>query len=210
MPKIKAVLFDMDGVLIDAKDWHYEALNQALALFGMQISRFDHLVTYDGLPTKKKLEMLTAERGLPKALHQFINDMKQDFTFEHAYAKCKPTFNHQYALSNLKAMGYKMAACSNSIRKTIEVLFESAALTQYFDFYLSNEDVSKAKPDPEMYVAAIKRLGLDSTECLILEDNDHGIRAAQASGAHVLVVQDVHEVNLENILGRIAQIEAAA
>lgn len=208
MPKIKAVLFDMDGVLIDAKDWHYEALNQALALFGMQISRFDHLVTYDGLPTKKKLEMLTAERGLPKALHQFINDMKQDFTFEHAYAKCKPTFNHQYTLSNLKAMGYKMAACSNSIRKTMEILFERAALTQHFDFYLSNEDVSKAKPDPEMYVAAIKRLGLDPTECLILEDNDHGIRAAKDSGAHVLVVHDVHEVNLENILGRIAQIEA--
>lgn len=53
MPKIKAILFDMDGVLVDAKDWHYEALNQALSLFGMEISRYDHLVTYDGLPTKK-------------------------------------------------------------------------------------------------------------------------------------------------------------
>ena len=64
MAKIKAILFDMDGVLIDAKDWHYEALNQALAIFGMEINRYDHLVTYDGLPTKKKLEMLTLERGL--------------------------------------------------------------------------------------------------------------------------------------------------
>ena len=66
--KIKAVIFDMDGVLIDAKDWHYEALNRALGLFGMEISRYDHLVTYDGLPTRKKLEMLTLERGLPAAL----------------------------------------------------------------------------------------------------------------------------------------------
>ena len=103
-----------------------------------------------------------------------------------------------------------MAACSNSIRNTMEILFERAALTQYFDFYLSNEDVSKAKPDPEMYVSAIKRLGFAPTECLILEDNDHGIRAAKDSGAHVLVVHDVHEVNLENILGRIAQIEATS
>jgi HAD superfamily hydrolase (TIGR01509 family) len=87
-------------------------------------------------------------------------------------------------------------------------LFERAALSQYFDFYLSNEDVAKAKPDPEMYIAAIMRLGLAPTECLILEDNDHGIHAAKASGAHVLVVRDVHEVNLENILERIAQIEA--
>ena len=77
MSKIKAVIFDMDGVLIDAKDWHYEALNQALELFGYKISRYDHLVTFDGLPTKKKLEMLTIEKGLPKGLHKFINHMKQ-------------------------------------------------------------------------------------------------------------------------------------
>ena len=59
MKKIKAVLFDMDGVLIDAKDWHYEALNKALGLFGMEINRYDHLNTFDGLPTKVKLQMLS-------------------------------------------------------------------------------------------------------------------------------------------------------
>ena len=136
MPKIKAILFDMDGVLIDAKDWHYEALNQALSLFGMEISRYDHLVTYDGLPTLKKLEMLTLERGLPRSLHQFINDMKQEFTFQLGYTKCKPTFNHQYALSNLRTSGYKMAACSNSIRKTMDVLFERAAIINYLDLII--------------------------------------------------------------------------
>jgi len=208
MVKIKAILFDMDGVLIDAKDWHYEALNQALAIFGMEINRYDHLVTYDGLPTKKKLEMLTLEHGLPKALHDFINEMKQEFTFQLGYAKCKPTFNHQYALSHLKARGYKLAACSNSIRKTIEVLFDRAALTDYFDFYLSNEDVQECKPHPEMYITAIQRLKLAPHECLILEDNENGIKAAQASGAHLLIIHDVHEVNLESITKRISEIEA--
>ncbi len=210
MPKIKAVLFDMDGVLIDAKEWHYEALNQALSLFGMEISRYDHLVTYDGLPTKKKLEMLTLERGLPRALHNFINDMKQEFTFQLGYAKCKPTFNHQYALSNLKAKGYKMAACSNSIRKTMDVLFERAAITDYFDFYISNEDVREAKPSPEMYLTAINRLGFKPEECLILEDNENGIKAAKASGAHILVVGDVNDVSLQIIINRISEIERQA
>lgn len=210
MPKIKAVLFDMDGVLIDAKDWHYEALNQALSLFGMEISRYDHLVTYDGLPTKKKLEMLTLERGLPRALHDFINDMKQEFTFQLGYAKCKPTFNHQYALSNLKAQGYKIAACSNSIRKTMDVLFERAAITDYFDFYISNEDVIEAKPNPEMYLTAINRLGFKPDECLILEDNENGIKAAKASGAHLLVIADVYDVNLENITNKIIEVERLA
>lgn len=198
----------MDGVLIDAKDWHYEALNQALAIFGMEINRYDHLVTYDGLPTKKKLEMLTLERGLPKALHTFINDMKQEFTFQLGYAKCKPTFNHQYALSNLKTQGYRMAACSNSIRKTMEVLFERAALTHYFDFFLSNEDVRESKPHPEMYLTAIEKLKLQPEECLILEDNENGIKAAKASGAHLMVIHEVHDVTLENITRRISEIES--
>jgi beta-phosphoglucomutase len=208
MSKIKAIFFDMDGVLIEAKDWHYNALNQALAIFGMEINRYDHLVTYDGLPTKKKLEMLTLERGLPRALHSFINDMKQDFTFQLAYAKCKPTFNHQYTLSHLKAQGYRMAVCSNSIRKTMDILLERSALTEYFEFYLSNQDVAEAKPDPGMYIAAIQKMGLKPTECLILEDNENGIEAAKASGAYFLIINDVREVNLENIKRRISEIEA--
>ena len=114
MSKIKAVIFDMDGVLIDAKDWHYEALNQALELFGYKISRYDHLVTFDGLPTKKKLEMLTIEKGLPKGLHKFINHMKQIYTMEHVYMKCKPLFCHQYALSKLKNEGYMVILISAS------------------------------------------------------------------------------------------------
>jgi beta-phosphoglucomutase len=101
MPDIKAVIFDMDGVLIEAKDWHYEALNKALRLFGMEISRYNHLVTYDGLPTRKKLEMLSKEQGLPIQLHEFINQMKQQYTMELIQSQCKPRFHHEYALSRL-------------------------------------------------------------------------------------------------------------
>lgn len=72
MTKIKAVIFDMDGVLIDAKEWHYEALNKALALFGFAISRQEHLDSYDGLPTRKKLEMLSSEKEPTKGLHLLL------------------------------------------------------------------------------------------------------------------------------------------
>ena len=81
MKKIKYILFDMDGVLIDAKDWHYEALNQALQIFGKQISRYDHLTTFDGKPTKDKLNMLSEVGEIPKELHPIINKMKQKITF---------------------------------------------------------------------------------------------------------------------------------
>lgn len=208
MNKIKAVIFDMDGVLIDAKDWHYEALNQALELFGMQISRYDHLVTFDGLPTKKKLEMLSLERGLPKELHTFINQMKQQYTLEIVNQKCKPKFYHEYALSRLKNSDYKLAVCSNSVRNSVQTMLDKASLIGYMDFYISNQDVNRGKPDPEMYVKAIKRMGLTPKECMIVEDNDHGIMAAKASGAFVMEVETVEDVNYINILKHINQYEA--
>lgn len=206
---IKAVLFDMDGVLIDAKEWHYEALNKALELFGMPISRFDHLTTFDGLPTRKKLEMLSLDRGLPNQLHEFLNEMKQRYTMEIVHTQCKPRFVHEYALSSLKSREYKLAVCSNSVRASVEAMMQKAELEKYLDLMVSNEDVSKGKPNPEMYLKAMSYFQLQPDECLIVEDNENGIKAAQAAGGHLLVVHDVSETSLENITARIREIETA-
>lgn len=207
MRKIKAILFDMDGVLIDAKDWHYEALNKALGLFGITINRYEHLTTFDGLPTRVKLEILSKRFFLPKALHHFINQLKQSYTNEIIYEKCHPIFHHEYALSNLQRMGYKIAVCSNSIKKTIELMMNRAELSSYVDLILSNEDVKKAKPDPEIYITAIKKLGLKPDECIVIEDNIKGIEAGKASGAAVLEVTDIYDVTLDNILNFIRGFE---
>ena len=204
---IKAVLFDMDGVLIEAKEWHYESLNRALELFGMPISRHEHETTYDGLPTRKKLEMLSREKGLPRGLHDFINEMKQAYTMEMVHTLCKPKFAQEKALSELKRRGYKIAVCSNSIRATVELMMQKAALTPYLDVQLSNQDVKAPKPAPDIYKKAMEIFGLESYECLIVEDNENGIKAAQAAGGHLLVVQDVSETNIQNILSRIEEIE---
>jgi len=205
---IKAILFDMDGVLIEAKEWHYDALNRALSLFGMQISRFDHLTTFDGLPTKKKLEMLSLERGLPRQLHGFINEMKQTYTMEIVHSQCKPRFIHEYALSTLKSMGYSISVCSNSIRSTIDVMMRKASLMKYLDYIVSNEDIENGKPDPEMYLKAMSFLKVQPEECLIIEDNENGIKAARASGGHLLIVENVEDVNIRNIINKIKEIDS--
>lgn len=207
MGKIKAILFDMDGVLIDAKDWHYEALNKALGMFGVSISRYDHIHTFDGLPTRVKLEMLSEQVFLPKELHGFINQMKQQYTMEIVSQKCRPMFHHEYALSKLKSNGYKIAVCSNSVRNTIETMMEYSNLAQYIDVIVSNEDVKKAKPDPEMYNFTIEHFGLNPEECLVVEDNPNGIAAGRASGAYVLPVATIYDVNYENISNMIRGIE---
>jgi len=209
MSNVKAILFDMDGVLIDAKEWHYEALNWALAHFGFNINRYEHLTTYDGLPTVKKLDMLSIERGLPRGLHTFINELKQKKTMKLAAEYCSPRFATQYALSQLQKRGYRMAVCSNSIKESVSTMITLSSIANYFEFLLSNEDVSAPKPSPEIYLKALKLMGVDASECLILEDNENGIEAAKASGAHVMVVETVEDVNLENILTRICEIEGS-
>lgn len=209
MTKIRAVIFDMDGVLIDAKDWHYDALNRALNHFGYNISRYDHLVTFDGLPTRKKLEMLTREQGLPPSLHGFLNELKQIYTTELVHARCKPVFQHEYALAQLRARGYKLAVASNSIRNSIELMMQKSNLRPYLDLIVSNQDVKVGKPAPEIYVKAMSQLGVAPEETLVVEDNDHGIAAARAAGAHVMVVEEVTDVAFDNITRNITQVERA-
>ena len=207
MKKIKAVIFDMDGVLIDAKDWHYEALNRALNHFGYNINRYDHIVTFDGLPTRKKLEMLTLEQGLPIALHQLINELKQIYTTEIVHARCKPVFHHEYALSLLQSQGYKLAVASNSIRDSINLMMLKSGLDKYLDQIVSNQDVSIGKPNPEIYNKAIKLLSLTPQETLVVEDNEHGIAAARAAGSHIMVVDSVSDVTYERIMQHIELFE---
>lgn len=206
--QIRAVLFDMDGVLIDAKDWHYEALNEALALFGHKIRRNEHLETYDGLPTRTKLKMLSRERELPEGLHDFINEMKQSFTLDWAWRMCRPTFCHEYALAQLKTDGFRIAVCSNSVRQSIEMMLGKAALIRHVDEIVSNQDVSKPKPDPEMYAKAAQLFELAPDECLVIEDNPKGIQAATAAGCHLFVVDHVHEVQYDAIRARIEELES--
>ena len=143
--------------------------------------------------------MLSKEQGLPEKLHQYINDLKQQYTTEIVHARCKPTFQHEYALAALKNRGLKMAVASNSIRSTVNLMMEKSDLERYLDLQLSNEDVAKSKPDPEIYIKAMDLLGVSPQETLIVEDNPHGVAAARASQARVLVVKDVVDVNLANI-----------
>ena len=100
-----------------------------------------------------------------------------------------------------------MAVCSNSIRNSIEIMMEKSSLRQYLDFIVSAEEVEEGKPDPEIYNTSIGKLGLSPKDCLILEDNENGIEAAIASGAHLMKITDVEDVNYQNIKKRILELE---
>ncbi len=197
MSKVKAVLFDMDGVLIDAREWHFEALNEVLRIFGYEITRAMHEDRFDGLSTSKKLEMLTKEVGLPRHIHGMINRIKQDRTLRIAASNCFPNIAHQVLISKLKMQGFKVGVVTNSIRQTTEFMLTYAGLFELLDVVITNQDVDKPKPNPDGYQLAMQKLDVLPSETVIVEDSPYGITAGKASGAKVVQVNSVSDVNID-------------
>ena len=205
MEKIKLVIFDLDGVLVEAKNLHYEALNKALGE-KYSISWKEHLSKYDGLKTNQKLEMLTQVKGLPVELHSQIWEKKQKFTLEEL-RNLKPDGVLLSVMNTLVDGGYKIAVCSNSIRKTVLTVLSKLGLMEFMDYIISNEDVQNSKPHPEMYWRAISKMGCLPEETLIVEDSPYGLLAASRSKAHILRVKNPSEVTPTNVFRRIEEIE---
>lgn len=195
---IKAIIFDLDGVLVDAREIHYEALNGSLAKYGFTITRDEHLSTYDGLGTKKKLNMLSEKKGLPVELHNEIWKGKQKETFN-VLRQLKPNYRIIEVLKKLKGDGYRIAVCSNSIRESTKLMLLKSGFLEYVDFYLSNEDVINMKPSPEMYMRAMITLGLTPKECVLVEDSHIGRQSAIDSGGHLCGVENSAGVTYEYI-----------
>ena len=201
--EIKAVIFDMDGVLIDAREWHYLALNMALEPFGLEISLEDHLNRFNGLSTKQKLKILSTERNLPIDLHPIIEKVKQDRTLRIAAANCFPNPSHQVLLSRLKNAEVKIGLYTNSIRATTEYMLKAANIIQYFDSIVTNQDVQDPKPNPEGYLLSANKLEELPANCLVVEDGEYGILAATNAGCLVVKVESPNDVNLELLLKKL-------
>jgi HAD superfamily hydrolase (TIGR01509 family) len=194
---IKLILFDLDGVLVDAKEIHYTALNEALGEFA--ISRDDHHNIYDGRKTYEKLNMLTERCGLPVSEHEHIFNLKQKRTVEMMHNL--PINTHALDLfRHLENTGYMIGVCSNSIRRTVLTALAKSGLTEYCSVILSNEDVKNSKPHPEIYWKAMSMMNCLPEETVIVEDSPPGLLAAARSSAKYIRVTSTKDVNIENIM----------
>jgi HAD superfamily hydrolase (TIGR01509 family) len=197
MNDIKLIIFDLDGVLIETKELHFKAFNEALD-DKYKISLSEHLSIYDGLKTTQKLDLLTKNKGLPKEDHSKVWEKKQKITLEQLQS-IKPDDALINCFHKLSQEGYKIACCSNSVRKTVLTILHKLCIIHYFDLIISNEDVKNGKPHPEMYWQAISKFSLLPKEVLIIEDSPNGLLAAQLSGANVFQVKSPKEVTYSNI-----------
>ena len=198
---IKLVLFDLEGVLIDAKKIHYEALNEAL---GEQyaISEKEHTNTYDGRKTFEKLKLLTEQKGLPTTLHNEIYYKKQSITMEKISA-LEPIEEITKLFQELEQQKYLIGVCSNSIRRTVLTALAKTQLMEYCSVIISNEDVKNSKPHPEMYWKAMSMMSVLPEETLIVEDSPPGILAAERSRANYIRVDNPYVVTREKIFSNL-------
>jgi len=192
---IKLIIFDLDGVLVDAREIHYNSLNAALKEANYDIiSREKHLSTFDGLGTYKKLEIL----NIPENKRNYIWELKQQKTLE-IINEFKTDERLKDILSNLSDEGYTIACATNSIRKTAKLQLIRKGLFEYIDYLYTQTDVKNPKPHTEMYIRCMLRAEVDPTETLIIEDSHIGRKGALNSGAYLCGVESSEDVSYEKI-----------
>ena len=204
----KLVIFDLDGVLIDSKDYHYDALNEALGE-EYAISREEHVSTYDGLPTTAKLELLSKNKGLPADRYEEIWKAKQENTLHIFKTKVDKDYELMGYFQQLVEEGYKVAVASNSIRNTVKIILLRLGLLEFVDIYVSNEDVVRNKPFPSMYWKCMMALGALPDDTVILEDSHIGRQGALDSKCHLVPIENRSDLNQAKVdrIKRILQSE---
>jgi HAD superfamily hydrolase (TIGR01509 family) len=197
---IKLVVFDLDGVLLDSKEIHFNALNLALAEVGDSyiISRNEQDTVFEGLTTNVKLEILTKTKSLPRDLHDEVWQKKQEYsaTLFESTSKDEDLVN---LFRYIKSRGIKIAVASNSIRKTLNTCLKTLGVWEYVDYSLSNEDVKNPKPDPQIYNWCMDYMVVSPEDTVIFEDSEIGLRAAMATGAKVEKVLNRKDIYFERI-----------
>ncbi|HRI35352.1 MAG TPA: HAD family phosphatase [Saprospiraceae bacterium] len=203
---IKSVLTDLDGVLCDSCDWHYEALNKALQqIHGFSISRDDHLNTYNGLPTKTKLSIIEEKEQLTLSLNDIL-ELKNKYTVDIINWKCrKDTIKIDFC-EQIKNRNYLLGCVTNCSEVSALLILERLGIRDYFDLVVSNRDFKNPKPNPEPYRVAIDRISdqysarlFKDDQFLIIEDSPQGIGAVKQLSCKHWIVQNMNDVCWENL-----------
>ena len=189
MRQLKAVIFDMDGVLVDSEPIHYMIENQLFKRLGLEIPDSLH-ATYLGIASDLMYEDLKSRYHLTPSVAELMesDDQYRSQYFseldEVALNAGVPEF-----LADLKEAGLKIAVATSSTPEIAKVLLERCGIVTMFDTVVTTTDAGKSKPFPDVYLLAAQRLGVSPINCLVFEDSPNGLKAAKNAVMSCIVVQ---------------------
>lgn len=195
---LKAVMFDLDGVLLNSCQWHHIALNQALLEETNDSLSFEDMAKYEGMLTKKKLDVL-AEKGLIPIERLPVILARKNF-YTHKLIEAFVSYDHTKStlMKYIREKNMLLACVSNTNKNNINKCLNYLGISQFFHLIVSSQDIGASKPDPAPYIYTAHQLKVTKDECIIVEDSDIGIQAAIAFGSRVWKVKNANQVTLEN------------
>lgn len=184
---LKGVIFDMDGVLVDNADIHIEALEIFFGRLGVDGWQ-DNIMECFGMGSNEIWEMLIPPHILcRKPLEQWTRE-KEAIYREIYESRIKEVNGLTTLLKELTANGIKCAVGSSACIENVEFVLDRCNIGSYFSQTVCGDDVKRCKPDPEIYLTAARKLGLEPSECLVFEDAKAGIKAARNAGMKVVAL----------------------
>ncbi len=185
----RAIVFDMDGVVLDSPPMHLHSWQQTLAPLGVELTAADHY-PLEGLPTEVTAQRLT-EQFLGKACSERearqLADTKRALFREMFNPTCVPGIPP--LLHDLQGRGYRLGLVTGSARSVVDESLAPAGVADFFEVIVTSDEVSSGKPAPEPYRTAADRLGLSPSRCLAVENAPLGIRSAKAAGMGCVALQ---------------------
>ena len=196
---IDTIIFDLDGVLIDSKDVHFNALNKAIKKcdINYQITYKDHLNEFDGLPTITKLKILNERGCINPKLNKKIQLYKDKFTTLELIKKIRYS-KEIYEMFKKLSKSYKLGVATNAVQKTLNLALKKLKIGKFLTSSISTKTLKNPKPHPEIYIRSFLNLNSNPKNTLIIEDSHFGRIAAKDSGANLMPIKNLKEVNIKN------------
>jgi HAD superfamily hydrolase (TIGR01509 family) len=182
---IEAVVFDLDGVIIDTEEVWEEVRRGYVASYGKQFLP-DTQTRMMGMSTPEWSTHLSAEVGVPRTPQEVAADVLGRMA--ERYREALPLIEGSVDAVRRMAARFPVALASSSARVLIDQVLSTAGLTDAFRVTLSTEEVPRGKPWPDVYLEAVSRLGLTPADCAAVEDSSNGLRSAAAAGLRVIAV----------------------
>jgi beta-phosphoglucomutase family hydrolase len=208
---IKAVIFDMDGVIIDSEPIHFESDQMTMKHFGIEISH-EELNQYVGVSNLVMWSDLKAKFNLTASIDELMEKQSYFKKYLIGNKKLEPIEGIPHLLAQIKDAGVKIGLASSSNRDFIEMILNNLEIIHYFEVIVSGEEVTKSKPEPDIFLKAAEKLKIDPKNCLVIEDSQNGVKAAILAGMTCIGFNNpnsgTHDLSLANtIVSSITEID---